>query len=214
LRFKIDWASPIVGRKLPFWLCFTLYLRGICQLKSPHPLEFAIQGKKMPMPGGESGGWGGRWAQLELTDALGHYLYRSEFCIGSLPLRRIGVPLRIRRSQQVLSVTPPLLNGVGRGCLSQLWQLVAWRTQRAACFGCLLRTNCYRRGRLFALMFMAIIATRYLLLSPLCNLGLSICAPLALPCGCFVRRIGLRRETLLLSLRSLLPAIVTRALLA
>ena len=44
--------------------------RGIWQLKSPHR-EFAIQGKKMLMPGGQpwggEGGWG--WAQVELTDA-------------------------------------------------------------------------------------------------------------------------------------------------
>ena len=39
--------------------------RGICQLKSRHPREFAIQGKKMLIPGG-----GGAWAQMELTDAL------------------------------------------------------------------------------------------------------------------------------------------------
>ena len=34
--------------------------RGIWQLKSPHPREFAIQGKKMLMPGGPpgGGGWG------------------------------------------------------------------------------------------------------------------------------------------------------------
>ena len=42
--------------------------RGICQLKSPHPREFAIQGKKMLFPGGQPGG-GGAWAQVELTDA-------------------------------------------------------------------------------------------------------------------------------------------------
>ena len=41
--------------------------RGICQLKSPHPREFAIQGKKMLIPGGQPGG---AWAQVELTDAL------------------------------------------------------------------------------------------------------------------------------------------------
>ena len=35
---------------------------------SPHPREFAIQGKKTLMPGGQPGG-GGVWAQLELTDA-------------------------------------------------------------------------------------------------------------------------------------------------
>ena len=33
--------------------------RGIRQLKSPHPREFAIQGKKMLMPGGQPGGGGG-----------------------------------------------------------------------------------------------------------------------------------------------------------
>ena len=61
-------------------------LRGICplfsspsranrQLKSsPHPREFAIQGKKKMLipraqPGGRGGGKGG-WAQVELTDAL------------------------------------------------------------------------------------------------------------------------------------------------
>ena len=30
--------------------------RGICQFKSPHPREFAIQGKKMLIPGGQPGG--------------------------------------------------------------------------------------------------------------------------------------------------------------
>ena len=46
--------------------------RGIWQLNSPYPREFAIQGKKKKtvlMSGGQPGGWG-RWAQLELTDAL------------------------------------------------------------------------------------------------------------------------------------------------
>ena len=46
--------------------------RGIWQLKSPQPWEFAIQGKKMLMLGGhpgKGGGGGGGWAQLELTDA-------------------------------------------------------------------------------------------------------------------------------------------------
>ena len=42
---------------------------GIWQLKSPHPREFAIQDKKMLMPGGQPVGGGGGWAQLELTDA-------------------------------------------------------------------------------------------------------------------------------------------------
>ena len=43
--------------------------RGIRQLKNPHPREFAIQGQKMPMPGGHPGGGGGSSAQVELTDA-------------------------------------------------------------------------------------------------------------------------------------------------
>ena len=46
--------------------------RGIWQLKSPHPREFAIEGKKMLMPRDQPrrGGGGGGWAQVELTDAL------------------------------------------------------------------------------------------------------------------------------------------------
>ena len=47
--------------------------QGILQLKSPHPREFAIQGKKKKANGlGSARGWGrgGRgWARLELTDA-------------------------------------------------------------------------------------------------------------------------------------------------
>ena len=35
LRFKIDWASLIVGSNLPFLLCFTLYLTAILQVQAP-----------------------------------------------------------------------------------------------------------------------------------------------------------------------------------
>ena len=42
---------------------FSSPLRGIWQLKSPHPREFAIQGKK-------NANARGGWAQVELTDAL------------------------------------------------------------------------------------------------------------------------------------------------
>ena len=35
LRFKIDWASPIVARKFTVFVCFTLYLRAISKKKSP-----------------------------------------------------------------------------------------------------------------------------------------------------------------------------------
>ena len=46
--------------------------RGIWQLKSPHPREFAIQDKKNANARGSArkGEGGGAWAQLELTDAL------------------------------------------------------------------------------------------------------------------------------------------------
>ena len=40
LRFKNDWASLIVGSKLPFSLCFTLYLRAIFKYKPPGGLVF------------------------------------------------------------------------------------------------------------------------------------------------------------------------------
>ena len=33
MRFKIDWASLIVGRKFKVLLCFTLYLRAISKYK-------------------------------------------------------------------------------------------------------------------------------------------------------------------------------------
>ena len=35
MRFKIDWASLIVGRKFTVLLCFTLYLRAISKYKPP-----------------------------------------------------------------------------------------------------------------------------------------------------------------------------------
>ena len=44
--------------------------RGIWQLKSTHPREFAIQGKKNANARESAGGGEGGWAQLELTDAL------------------------------------------------------------------------------------------------------------------------------------------------
>ena len=42
---------------------------GLWQLKSPHSREFAIQGKRMLMPGDQTRGGGRGWAQLDLTDA-------------------------------------------------------------------------------------------------------------------------------------------------
>ena len=42
--------------------------RGIWQLRSPHPREFAIQGKKLANARGSARG--GCWAQVEFTGAL------------------------------------------------------------------------------------------------------------------------------------------------
>ena len=61
---------------------FALFFRpppwGICQLESPHPREFAIQGKKNANAQGQPGGEGGGlcWAQLELPDALPNRFFR------------------------------------------------------------------------------------------------------------------------------------------
>ena len=49
-------------------LFFSSLSRGIWQLKSPHPWEFAIQGKKNANAQASAWRWG-RWAQVELTDA-------------------------------------------------------------------------------------------------------------------------------------------------
>ena len=48
---------------------FSFPPRGIWQLKSPYPREFAIQDKKTADARG-SAGWGRGWVQRELTDAL------------------------------------------------------------------------------------------------------------------------------------------------
>ena len=42
--FKISWASLIAGSKLPFLLCFTLYLRTIIQVQAPGGLIFGRRG--------------------------------------------------------------------------------------------------------------------------------------------------------------------------
>ena len=35
MRFKIDWASLILGRKFTVFLCFTLYLKAISLVQAP-----------------------------------------------------------------------------------------------------------------------------------------------------------------------------------
>ena len=40
LRFKINWASLIVGSKFAVLLCFTLYVRAIFQVQAPGGLIF------------------------------------------------------------------------------------------------------------------------------------------------------------------------------
>ena len=43
LRFKIDWASLIVGRKSTVFLCFTLHLRAIFQVQAPGGLYVEVR---------------------------------------------------------------------------------------------------------------------------------------------------------------------------
>ena len=40
MRFKIDWASLIVGSIFTIFVCFTLYLRAIFQVQAPGGLIF------------------------------------------------------------------------------------------------------------------------------------------------------------------------------
>ena len=51
LRFKIDWASLILGRKFTVFLCFTLYLRAISKYKPPGGLylEGRFNGRLFPL---------------------------------------------------------------------------------------------------------------------------------------------------------------------
>ena len=62
MRFKIDWASLILGRKFTVFLCFTLYLRAISQVQAP-------------------GGGGGTW-RGDITGRYkfgGAYIWRGLF---------------------------------------------------------------------------------------------------------------------------------------
>ena len=54
MRFKLDWASLIVGSKFTvFALCFTLYLRAIFQVQAPGGLylEGRFNGGFFALPG-------------------------------------------------------------------------------------------------------------------------------------------------------------------
>ena len=54
LRFKIDWAGLILGRKFSVFLCFTLYLRAISKYK---PLGGAEGGGGLYLEGYFNGGF-------------------------------------------------------------------------------------------------------------------------------------------------------------
>ena len=62
--------------------------RGIWQLKSPHPREFAIQGKK-------NANARGGWAQVELTDALIASIWTHSIC--QMQATFLGVELELER---------------------------------------------------------------------------------------------------------------------
>ena len=67
--------------------------RGIWQLKSPHPREFAIQGKKNANARGSARGGG--WAQVELTDALIASIWTHSIC--QMQATFLGVELELER---------------------------------------------------------------------------------------------------------------------
>ena len=72
LRFKIDWASLLVGMKFTifnFLLCFTLYLRAISKYK----------------PGG-GGGWAYIW-RGDLTEGFWSYKFGGLICGGTYTWR-------------------------------------------------------------------------------------------------------------------------------
>ena len=70
LRFKIDWASLIFGRKLPVLLCFTLYLKAISKYKPPPP---------PPHGGGEEYIWRGNLTEGFLRYEFGGLLFGGAY---------------------------------------------------------------------------------------------------------------------------------------
>ena len=71
LRFKIDWAGLILGRKFSVFLCFTLYLRAISKYK---PL------------GGAEGGGAYIWRGI-LTEGFLRYESGGLICRGAYTWR-------------------------------------------------------------------------------------------------------------------------------
>ena len=70
MRFKIDWASLIVGRKFPVFTFFTLYLRAISKYKIPRGLY---------LWGGGGGQFNGGFFALRLWGA---YIWRGSYVEG------------------------------------------------------------------------------------------------------------------------------------
>ena len=66
MRFKIDWASLIVGSKFTVLLSFTLYLRAIFQVQAPGGLIFG----------------GGDLAEGFCVTGLGAYFWRGLYTEG------------------------------------------------------------------------------------------------------------------------------------
>ena len=64
-----------------FAVFFCPHPGGFDSSRVPSPGNLPSKAKKMPMPGGQPGGWGGGgWAQVELTDALQHFSVRVIWC--------------------------------------------------------------------------------------------------------------------------------------
>ena len=78
MRFKIDWASLILGRKFTVFLCFTQYLRAISKYKPPKGAYIWRGDLTEGFLGYEFGGliYGGAYFR-NFTVPLLHTLFRS-----------------------------------------------------------------------------------------------------------------------------------------
>ena len=70
LRFKMNWASLIVGRKLPFLLWFTLYLRAISKYKSLRGLYLEARFKRWVFCGKSLGSLSAVWRGLYMEGLI------------------------------------------------------------------------------------------------------------------------------------------------
>ena len=87
MRFKIDWASLILGRKFTVFLCFTLYLRAISQVQAPGGGGGDMEGRY----NGALQVWGGLYLEgliFGILRYMAYWLIRFRNCKESRTLLR------------------------------------------------------------------------------------------------------------------------------